>query len=340
MSAPIDLRSDTVTKPSDAMRRAMAEAEVGDDWYGDDPTVNRLEARAAEATGKEAAVYVASGTMANQIALGAQVRRGHFVASEATSHIARTEASSRAAVSGAALHEIAAPSRGLLNAKVVAAALEPDPYGVDVIDLLTLENTHQVGGGSVMPAEDMRAIRKVAQDAGVPVHLDGARIFNAAVASGADVADFAAEVDSLMFALSKGLGAPIGSVLCGTSEFVREARRLKIVIGGAWRQAGIMAAAGLIALEEGPKRLHEDHENARRLAEGLTEILGEGRITSPETNIVFAAVPDPWATIERLRDEGVLTTFVAGKVRMLTHVDVSAGDIDVALDAWRRVVSS
>jgi len=340
MSAPIDLRSDTVTKPSDAMRRAMAEAEVGDDWYGDDPTVNRLEQRAAEVTGKEAAVYVASGTMANQIALAAHVRRGHLVASEATSHIARTEATSRAVVSGAALHDIAAPSRGLLTAEVVAAALDPDPYGVEVVDLLTLENTHQVGGGSVLAVDDVRAIHKVAQDAGVPVYLDGARIFNAATAAGVDVAAFTAEVEVLMFALSKGLGAPIGSVLCGTREFVQEARRLKIVIGGAWRQAGIMAAAGLIALEEGPKRLHEDHENARRLADGLAEVLGEVAVTPPETNIVFAAVPDPWATIERLRAEGVLATFVAGKVRMLTHVDVGVGDIDNALDAWRRVVGS
>jgi len=322
------------------MRRAMAEAEVGDDWYGDDPTVNRLEDRAAEVMGKEAAVYVASGTMASQIALAVHVRRGHFVASEATSHIARTEASSRAVVSGAALLEIVAPSRGILTAEVVAGALEPDPYGVDVVDLLTLENTHQVGGGSVMPVEDMRAIRKVAQEAGVPVYLDGARIFNAATAAGVDVADYAAEVDALMFCLSKGLGAPIGSVICGSREVVQEARRLKIVIGGAWRQAGIMAAAGLIALEEGPKRLHEDHEHAGRLAGGLGQILPEGSVTAPETNIVFAAVPDAWGMIERLRDEGVLATMVAGKVRMLTHVDVDATDIDRALDAWRRVMSS
>jgi threonine aldolase len=340
MSAPVDLRSDTVSTPSDAMRRAMAQAEVGDDWYGDDPTVNRLEARAAEVMGKEDAVYVASGTMANQLALGASVGRGHFVASERTSHIARTEASSRAAMSGAALVQVAAPSRGILTAEVVAGALEPDPYGVDVVDLLTIENTHQVGGGSVMEVEELRAIRKVAQDAGVPVYLDGARIFNAAVATGADVAQYGSEVDALMFCLSKGLGAPIGSVLCGSQEFVREARRLKIVYGGAWRQAGVMAAAGLVALEDGPKRLHEDHENARRLADGLAELLPEGAVTPPETNIVFAEVPDPWGTIERLRDEGVLATMVAGKVRMLTHVDVSATDIDAAVDAWRRVMSS
>jgi threonine aldolase len=340
MPAPVDLRSDTVTKPSDAMRRAMAEAEVGDDWFGDDPTVNRLQDRAAELTGKEAAIYVASGVMANEIAVHAYVRSGHFVATEATSHISRTEAASRAALSGVAALNIPAPARGLLTAEVVAAALEPEPYKVIVVDLLALENTHPVGGGSVMPVEDMRAIRKVADDAAVPVFLDGARIFNACAVAGTDVAEYAAECDSLMFALSKGLGAPIGSVLCGSRELIEEARRLKILFGGAWRQAGIMAAAGLIALQDGPKRLHEDHENARRLAEGLVEILPEGAVTPPETNIVFAAVPDPWAVIERLRAEGVLVTFVAGKVRMLTHVDVKASDIDVALHAWRRVVGS
>jgi threonine aldolase len=323
-----------------AMRRAMAEAEVGDDWFGDDPTVNRLQERAAEVTGKEAALYVATGTMANQIAVHAYVRSGHFVATETHSHIARVEATSRAVLSGAPTHEIQAPSRCLLDAELVATALEPDPYKVGVIDVLTLENTHQVGGGSVMPVEDMRAIRKVANDAGVPVYLDGARIFNACAAADVDVADYAAEVDALMFALSKGLGAPIGSVLCGPRDLMEEARRIKILFGGAWRQAGVMAAAGLIGLEEGPKRLHEDHENARRLAEGLMALLPEGAVTPPETNIVFAEVADAWSLIERLRDEGVLATFVAGKVRMLTHVDVDARDIDVALEAWRRVVSS
>ena len=317
----------------------MAAAEVGDDWFGDDPTVNRLQERAAEITGKEAALYVASGTMANQIAVHAYVRSGHFVATEATSHIARVEAASRAVLSGAPALEIQAPSRGQLTADVVAAALEPDPYRVHVVDLLALENTHQVGGGSVMPLEEMRAIRKVADERAIPVYLDGARVFNACAVSGVDVSEYAAEADALMFALSKGLGAPIGSVLCGPSDLIEEARRLKILFGGAWRQAGIMAAAGLIALEEGPKRLAEDHENARRLAEGLAEIL-PGSVQPPETNIVFAEVDDAWDVIAHLRREGVLATFVAGKVRMLTHVDVRERDIDVALEAWRRVVSS
>jgi threonine aldolase len=336
---PIDLRSDTVTTPSDRMRRAMAEAEVGDDWFGDDPTVNRLQERCAELTGKEAALYVATGTMANQLAIHTYVTAGHFVATEKLSHISRVEANSRAVLSGAPAHEIVAPSRGQLTADVVALGLEPDPYRVDVIDLLTLENTHQVGGGSVMPVEEMRAIKKVAGERGIPVYLDGARIFNACAVTGADVSEYAGEVDSMMFCLSKGLGAPIGSVLCGSQELIDEARRAKIIFGGAWRQAGVMAAAGLIALEDGPKRLHEDHVNAKRLADGIEEIV-PGSVMAPETNIVFVEVSDAWGVVERLRDAGVLVTFVAGKVRMLTHVDVGEGDIDEALGAWRRVMRS
>jgi threonine aldolase len=342
MSGPIDLRSDTVTRPTEAMRRAMAEAEVGDDWYGDDPTVNRLQDRCAEITGKDAAVYVATGTMANEIALHVFVRTGHFVACEGTSHVAGVEVASAAAMSGVAFARISAP-RGLLSADLVAATLEPDPYDMDVIDLVSLENTHQVGGGTVMPVEEARAIRKVAADAGVPVYLDGARIFNASVASETPVGEFAAEAEAMMFCLSKGLGAPIGSVLCGPKEFIREARRAKTLYGGAWRQAGIMAAAGLVAVEEGPKRLHEDHLNARRLAEGIAEA-SPGAIdpSTVETNMVFADTSPlgyrPWDVLHALRDLGVLANEVAGKVRLVTHRDVTSQDIGEAIEAWRRVV--
>jgi len=342
MSGPIDLRSDTVTRPTEAMRRAMAEAEVGDDWYGDDPTVNRLQDRCAEITGKDAAVYVATGTMANEIALHVFVRTGHFVACEGTSHVAGVEVASAAAMSGVAFARISAP-RGLLSADLVAATLEPDPYDMDVIDLVSLENTHQVGGGTVMPVEEARAIRKVAADAGVPVYLDGARIFNASVASETPVGEFAAEAEAMMFCLSKGLGAPIGSVLCGPKEFIREARRAKTLYGGAWRQAGIMAAAGLVAVEEGPKRLHEDHLNARRLAEGIAEA-SPGAIdpSTVETNMVFADTSPlgyrPWDVLHALRDLGVLANEVAGKVRLVTHRDVTSKDIGEAIEAWRRVV--
>jgi threonine aldolase len=342
MAAPIDLRSDTVTKPSDAMRRAMAEAEVGDDWFGDDPTVNRLQDRAAELTGKEAAVYLPTGTMCNQIALHILARSGHYVVAEATAHVSGTEMSSSAVLSGLAFVRIPAP-RGQLTPELVTAALEPDPYDVDVIDLLAIENTHQVGGGVPMPVDDVRALRKVASEHGIPLYMDGARIFNACVATGADVADYAAEVDAMMFCLSKGLGAPIGSLLLGDAEFVREARRMKVTLGGAWRQAGVVAAAGLVALEEGPKRLHEDHENARRLAEGMAELLpGSVDPGQVETNIVFVDITragldllDLW---RRLEAEGLLVTMVAGKVRMLTNVNVSASDVDAALGIWRTVL--
>jgi threonine aldolase len=209
---------------------------------------------------------------------------------------------------------------------------------------VTLENTHQVGGGAVLPVDDVRAIGKVCADRRVPLYLDGARIFNACAVTGAVVADNAAEVDSLMFCLSKGLGAPIGSMLVGDTEFIREARRLKVLFGGAWRQAGIMAAAGLVALEEGPGRLADDHANARRLAEGLAEILpGCVDPDAVQTNIVFV---DPAGTghrvsewIAALADKGVLVTMVAGQVRMLTHRDITPGDVDTALGAWRRVVT-
>jgi threonine aldolase len=342
MDAPIDLRSDTVSKPSDAMRRAMAGAEVGDDWYGDDPTVNRLQDRAAELTGKEAAAYLPTGTLCNQIAMHAFARSGHFVVCEATAHAGGTEAPSAAALSGIAFHRVRAESRGLLTADQVAAALEPDHYDVDVVDLVTIENTHQVGGGSVMPVGDVRAIAKACAARDVPLYMDGARVFNACAVTGATVADYASEVTAVMFCLSKGLGAPIGSVLAGDAEFIREARRLKILFGGAWRQAGIMAAAGLIALTAGPARLHEDHANARRLASGIAEILpGSVDPEGVQTNIVFADVAGTGrGTVEwvrRLAAKGVLVTMVAGRVRMLTHVNITPMDIEAALGAWRRV---
>jgi len=343
VTLPIDLRSDTVTKPTEAMRRAMADAEVGDDWYGDDPTVNLLQDRCAEVTGKEAALYVATGTMANEIALHILARSGHLVVCEATSHVAGVEAASAASMSGIAFAGIRAP-RGQLSADMVAEALRPDPYDVDVVDLVSLENTHQIGGGSVMPAEELRGIAKVASEAGVPVYLDGARLFNASVASDTPVQEYTAPVDAMMFCLSKGLGAPIGSVLCGSIDFIREARRAKILFGGAWRQAGIMAAAGLVALEEGPGRLHEDHVNARRLADGIAEATPE--VLDPwavETNMVFVDTRplgrDPLELQGSLRDRGVLATVVAGKLRMLTHRDVTASEIEETITVWRQAVT-
>jgi threonine aldolase len=326
------------------MRRAMAAAEVGDDWFGDDPTVNRLQDRVAEITGKQAALYLPTGTMCNQIALHAFARAGHLVVAEETAHVCGMELASSAVLSGVTFRRVRGAHRGLLTPAQVGAALAPGPYDVTTVDLVSVENTHQVGGGSVMGTGDLAAIAGACAARGVPLYLDGARIFNACAVTGAAVASYAAPVDALMFCLSKGLGAPIGSLLAGGSEFIAEARRLKILFGGAWRQAGIMAAAGLVALEHGPGRLHEDHARARELAEGLAGILpGAVDPAGVQTNIVFADVSatahDEAAWAARLAAEGVLVTVVAGRVRMVTHNGITAAGIRAALGAWRRVAA-
>ena len=231
MNAPIDLRSDTVSLPSGAMRRAMGTAEVGDDWYGEDPTVNRLQDRAAELTGKEAAAYLPTGTMCDQVAMHAFARAGHFVVCEASAHVGGTEVASAAALSGIAFHPIPAPARGLLSVGQVARALEPDPYDASIVDLVTIENTHQAGGGSVLPVADVRAIAAACAARDVPLYLDGARIFNACAVTGATVADFASAASAMMFCLSKGLGAPVGFTHADITADDIEAAL------GAWRRA-------------------------------------------------------------------------------------------------------
>jgi threonine aldolase len=322
----------------------MAEAEVGDDAWGDDPTVNRLQERAAEVTGKEAALYTATGMMANQTALRTFVHAGHEVVAEATAHVMTVEKNSAASLSGISYRPIVA-ERGMVTPEQVAEALIPDPLGLKVVDLVAVENTHQVGGGAVLPLESLQGIRKITREAELPLYMDGARIWNASVASGVPVHEYAAEVDALMFCFSKGLGAPIGSVLCGPDEFIREARRVRVQLTGAWRQAGVIAAAALVALEEGPKRLHEDHENARRLAAGVADAFpGAVKPDDVETNIVFVEPSAVGLTaseiVERLRDSGVLVSLVGGRVRMLTHVDVSRGDVDTAVAVWRKLADT
>ncbi len=341
----VDLRSDTVTKPSAAMRRAMADADVGDDWFGDDPTVNRLQERAAEAVGKEAALFVPTGTMANQIGLRLHFRgTGHLVLAEASAHVSTTEVMSSAALSGMAFKGLRGDRRGQIVLEQVEAALAPDAEDVEIVDVVAVEDTHGHAGGRVMAMEDLRGIAKAAREHDLPVHLDGARIFNASVAAGVPVTEIAAEADTLMFCVSKGLGAPIGSLVCGPAELMREARRMKILFGGAWRQAGVVAAAGLVALEEGPKRLPEDHDRAQRLADGVAEILpGAIDPADVETNMVFADTEavglDALEAIGRLRDLGVGATYVSGKVRMVTHVDIDDDDVQTALAAWRAVAA-
>jgi threonine aldolase len=340
----VDLRSDTVSKPSAAMRRAMADADVGDAWYGDDPTANRLQELAADRTGKDAALYVPTGTMANQIALALHVRtNGHLVACSAMAHVATTEVMTAAALSGIAFRTTDPGPRGWVDASQARSLLEPDTYyDVEVVDLLSVENTVGAAGGTIMPVDELAKVRAVATEAGVPVHLDGARIFNAAAAVGADVRAWTDETDTVMFCLSKGLGAPIGSVICGTADQIREARRLSILFGGAWRQAGITAAAGIVALEEGPRRLHEDHARARALADGVAELMpGSIDLEQVATNMVLvdterAGIPVLEA-VERLGGLGVGVTHVGTHVRMVTHLDVDDDGVALALEAWRAI---
>jgi threonine aldolase len=284
--------------------------------------------------------------MANQIGLRLHWSgNGHLVAAAAGSHVASTEVMSSAVLSGISYRTAQAP-RGWMTAEIAHELLAPDAfYDVEVVDLLAVENTAGNGGGTVLPPEVMRAIRKVAQEAGVPIHLDGARIFNAAAAAGVEVGEWTREVDTMMFCVSKGLGAPIGSLLCGPAEAMREARRLKILYGGAWRQAGVVAAAGLVALEEGPKRLHEDHANARRLAQAVAEILPEAvDLEGVETNMVWvdtrAAGHAPLDVRARLAGRGVLVNVIAGRVRLVTHRDVTTEDVEESIRVWRQVVAS
>ena len=344
----VDLRSDTVSVPSPQMRRAMADAEVGDAWYGDDPTVNALQDLAADVTGKEAALYVPTGTMANQIALRLHVTGGgHLVVCSNANHVATTEMMTSAVLSGISFRTADAGPKGWLTAEVARELLEPDEYyDVEVVDLLALENTVGGAGGAVMPLDELRKVAATGREAGVSVHLDGARIFNASVAAGVPVAEYTREADTTMFCVSKGLGAPIGSLLCGPAELIRESRRLWILFGGAWRQAGIMAAAGLIGLREGPSRLHEDHERARRLAQGIADTSGTEAVdpSEVETNMLFVSTEGGGVPllelVERLAALGVGVTHGGGKLRMVTHVGVDDDGVAFALDSWRAIVAS
>jgi threonine aldolase len=343
----VDLRSDTVSTPSAAMRHAMADAEVGDAWYGDDPTVNRLQERAAELTGKEAALYVATGTMANQIGVRLHTHgAGHLVAAEERAHVATVEVMTSAVLAGIAYRTGTDSPRGYMTAELARRLLEPDEaFDVEVVDLLAVENSVGGYGGTVLPVEELRKVRQVAADAGVPIHMDGARIWNAAAAAGVEATEWTSQVDTVMFCLSKGLGAPVGSLVCGTAEQIREARRIWILYGGAWRQAGIVAAAGLIALDEGRARIPDDHARARRLAQALAEIAPSAvDPETVETNMVFvhteAVGLEPLDAVGRLAALGVGAVPVPGAVRMVTHVDVDDDGIGTAIDAWRSVVTS
>ena len=325
----IDLRSDTVTKPTEAMRRAMASAEVGDDVYGEDPTVNRLQEVAAELTGKEAALFVTSGTMGNQAAIAAATRPGDAVLVGDDAHILLYESGAGAALWGVQVETLGAG--GFFSGAEVTEAIHPVDVHYAPARMLAMENTHNQSGGRVFPLEPLKEAAAVARDNGLAVHLDGARLFNASVASGIPVATWAEPFDSLTFCLSKGLGAPIGSVLCGSSDFILRAHRARKQMGGGMRQAGIVAAAGLYALEHHVERLADDHSNAQRLATGIQD-LGFKVDAFPETNIVIFEVERAEEFEKELIARGVLALALTNSLmRVVTHMDVSDADIDDAL---------
>ncbi len=339
----VDLRSDTVTKPTPAMRRAMAEADVGDDVYMEDPTVNRLQERAAEIFEREAALFVPSGSMGNLIAIKIWTRHGNEVICDARGHIYQYEMASMSAIAGCLPRTVAAPD-GILTWDLIEPLIRPKTYYVAQTALVSLENTHNMAGGTVYSPELTDEICGRAHDAGLKVHLDGARIFNSAVAQGCTVARLSRQADSVMFCLSKGLGAPAGSLLLGSREFIEKARIYRKMFGGGMRQVGVLAAAGLVALEESPKRLHVDHENARYLAEGLAKIPGIG--IDPRkviTNIVVFDTEGTGRTAAELsaelKNRGVLAN-ATGKytIRMVTHCDVDRSGIDRALDVLRKLL--
>jgi len=343
----IDLRSDTVTKPTPAMRRAMAEAEVGDDVYGEDPTVNRLQERAAEIFEKEAAIFVPTGSMGNQTAVKLHTRHGQEVVIEERGHIFNFEMATMSAFSGALARPVHSnDGSGILTWDEIAGAIHKNTaYYVAPTGLIALENSHNLAGGSVLTRERTEDICARAHEMNLPVHLDGARIFNAAVALGETVAALARPADSVMFCLSKGLGAPVGSMLLGTRAFIDEARVVRKMLGGGMRQAGVLAAAGLIALEESPKLLPEDHAHARLLAEGLAALPGVK--IDPEkvvTNIVIFDVAETGmaadAICAQLRERGVLASGFGSAIRMVTHYDVSRADVETALRELRAVLDN
>ena len=327
----IDLRSDTVTRPSAAMRAAMAAAEVDDDVLGHDPTVARLEARAAELTGKDAALFVTSGTQANLIALLTHCGRGDEYLCGQNAHTYRYEQGGAAALGGIVPQPVEVEPDGTLDLDRLEAVVKPDDPHFARTRLLCLENTYN---GIAVGADYGRQARRFADRHGLAVHLDGARLFNAAVALGVDARELGAGADTVSFCLSKGLGAPVGSMLCGASDFIAEARRARKVLGGAMRQSGVVAAAGLVALDENLARLANDHANAARLAEGLAGV-GALEVRPAATNMVFATVrrgsPDELAA--HLGALGVLV-LARQPLRLVTHLDVGAADVETAIEAF------
>jgi threonine aldolase len=337
----VDLRSDTLTLPTPEMREAMARAEVGDDVWEEDPTVRRLEALAAERLGKEAGLFVTSGTQGNLVSVLAQTRPGQEVVLDVDAHIFNYEVAGTSVIGGVQMRPVKT-ERGFPSPAQVREALRPSNIHIPPTGLVCLENTHNRHGGTCCTPEEIAAVAAVAHEAGVPVHLDGARLFNAAVALGRPARDFARNVDSVTFCVSKGLGAPVGSVVCGRPDFVTHARRIRKMLGGGMRQAGVIAAAGIVALERMVDRLAEDHANARTLAEGVARLPGMRiDLGSVQTNIVIFRVDRPQGVDELVKGCAARKVKIHAvsptSIRCVTHKDIDADDIARTLDAFKEI---
>jgi threonine aldolase len=339
----VDLRSDTLTMPTESMRRAMSAAELGDDVFGEDPSINRLQQRAAELLGKEDALFVASGTMGNLLGVLTLARSGEEVVADADSHVFLYEGAGAATLGGIQIRQVQTEA-GVMSPEQLARAIRPrDDAHQPFTAAVCVENTHNRHGGVVWPLAELRAVGQTARRSGLALHMDGARLFNAAVALGVPAAAIAAEADTVTFCLSKGLGAPVGSVLCGPAEVIDRARRWRKMVGGGWREAGMLAAAGLWALEHSVERLAEDHANARTLAEGLAEMDGLSvELDRVQTNIVYFR---PTATAaadfaERCGQRGLLGFAGSdGRVRFVTHMGIEPADIQYALEVCAEVLA-
>jgi len=341
MKKVIDLRSDTVTRPTEEMREIIASAVVGDDVFGEDPTVNRLQEKVANLLGKEAALFVASGTMGNQTCIKAHTQPGDEVICDYDSHIFNYEGGAPAMLSGVQLHPIHA-ERGILKADQIEAVIRPSDHHYAQTRLIALENTHNRGGGSIYPLEEMKAIYNLAHSHGLSVHLDGARLWHASVATGIPLAEYARYADSVTVCLSKGLGAPVGSVVAGSAQFIERVHRYRKMFGGGMRQAGILAAAGIYAIDNHFERLAQDHRRAQMLARALAEMPGiEINPADVETNIVIFRL-DPRrfsaaAWCQKAAEENILMLpFGPDRVRMVTHLHITDRDVDEVISLFRK----
>lgn len=338
----IDLRSDTLTQPTMKMREAIYNASVGDDVYGEDPSINRLEELAADLTGKEDALFVTSGTQGNQLAVLAQTSSGDEIIVEAESHIFFYEGGAISALAGVQ-PRVVQGLKGEMSPAAVKNAIRSDDIHFPDTSLICLENTHNRSGGSIVSLENMSAIYDLAVNAAIPVHIDGARLFNAVVASNHNLKDFTQYCDSVQICLSKGLGSPVGSILAGKKEVIQKARKWRKRLGGGMRQAGFLAASGIISLTEMVNRLAEDHEKASKLADAIEEMNGLTLLNRPDTNIVIVNIEKTLQTnaefLNKLKKEGVLAvSFGEGQIRFTTHYDVSDKDIEHAISAIQRVI--